>query len=40
MMGFFDKVKKALGSKKEDVGSQNSDEGVVNDEKDNGTDFL
>ena len=39
-MGFFNKVKNALGSKKEDVESQNKDENIVNDEKDDGTDFV
>ena len=39
MMRFFDKVKKAFGSKREDVESQNSDENIVNDEKADGTDF-
>ena len=40
MMGFFDKVKKALWSKREDEEYQNSDENFVNDEKADGTDSL
>lgn len=39
-MGFFDKIKKALGSKKEDVESQNNDGNVLNDEKDDSIDFV